>query len=155
MNIWAGKIGKIAKPNPMKPRGKALLIPGRSRFHDSAAQSAIAALPREGRIARQCRRCLIANDQIARMRQLREWCYPGAARQHWHQTNIYRALKRLGARRIAWGVYALHTEVRRALRQLGGETEGLGRQDAGKGNKTNGRLTLIPRPTNSGKHRGN
>jgi len=65
-----------------------------------------AALPREGRIARQCRRCLLINDGVATMRELRSWAYPGQPRQHWHHTNIRRALKRLGAQRIGWGVYA-------------------------------------------------
>jgi hypothetical protein len=41
------------------------------------------------------------------MRELRSWAYPGHPRQHWHQTNIYRALARLGAKRIGWGIYAI------------------------------------------------
>jgi len=79
----------------------------RRRFTDSQAQSAIAALPREGRVARQCRRCFLANNQVARLRQLRTFCYPSQARRHWHQTNSYRALRKLGAQRIGWGVYAI------------------------------------------------
>jgi hypothetical protein len=75
------------------------LVRARARFN--------AALPREGRVARQCRRCFLANNQVARLRQLREFCYPARQRRHWHQTNIYRALHKLGAQRIGWGVYAV------------------------------------------------
>jgi hypothetical protein len=67
-----------------------------------------ASLPREGRIQRACRRALIAHDGLAHMHQLRAWCYPGQARQHWHHGNIARTLKRLGAKRIGWGVYATY-----------------------------------------------
>jgi hypothetical protein len=49
----------------------------------------------------------LANNQVARLRQLRTFCYPSQARRHWHQTNIYRALRKLGAQRIGWGVYAI------------------------------------------------
>jgi hypothetical protein len=49
---------------------------------------------------------MLAHDQVVRMCQLRAWCYPGLERQHWHHGNIARALKRLGAQRIGWGVYA-------------------------------------------------
>jgi hypothetical protein len=63
-----------------------------------------AALPREGKIARQCRRCLLVNDGVASMRELREhWCYVGQPRQHWHHWSIVRALIKLGAQRIGWG----------------------------------------------------
>jgi hypothetical protein len=68
---------------------------------------AIAVLPRQGRIIRQCRRCLTAHNGFARMRELREWCYPGRQRQHWHHNNIRRALERLSAKRIGWGMYAI------------------------------------------------
>jgi hypothetical protein len=80
------------------PRQRAL-VRARARFN--------AALPREGRIARQSRRCLLARQGVASLRELREWCYPSRERRHWHQTNIYRALRKLGARRIGWGMYAL------------------------------------------------
>ena len=79
----------------------------RQRSIARARTSFIASLPREGRIAQQCRRCLLAHNQVARMRDLRAWCYAGQERQHWHHGNIARTLKRLGARRIGWGVYAL------------------------------------------------
>src|SRR5947207_1587805 len=81
---------------------------GRRRSIDTARLSFNAPLPREGRIARQCRRCLIAHDGLATMRELRAWCYVAQPRQHWHQTNIYRALRKLGVRRIGWGMYATH-----------------------------------------------
>jgi hypothetical protein len=69
---------------------------------------AIASLPRpNARIVRQCRYCLIANDGIASMRQLREYCYFGEQRRHWHYRSIWRALMKLGAQRIGWGIYAL------------------------------------------------
>jgi hypothetical protein len=58
-------------------------------------------LPREGRLARQIRRAFTAcNNRPLSMRELREWCYAGRARQHWFYINIKRALARLGARQI-------------------------------------------------------
>jgi len=72
-----------------------------------ARQSFIAANPREGSIQRQTRRAFTANNcKPLSIRELLDWCYPARLRQHWHYTNIYRALKRLGAKRIGWGVYA-------------------------------------------------
>jgi len=79
----------------------------RSRSISKARLSFNAALPREGRVIRACRRALIARDGLVSMRELRSWAYPGHPRQHWHQTNIYRALARLGAKRIGWGIYAI------------------------------------------------
>jgi hypothetical protein len=67
---------------------------GRLRPRDKAYQAAIAALPREGRIIRQVRRCLIVNPRPT-MKDLRSWAYPGRAREHWHYRSIYRALRRL------------------------------------------------------------
>ena len=49
----------------------------------------------------------LARQGVASLRELREWCYPSQERRHWHQTNIYRALRKLGAKRIGWGMYAL------------------------------------------------
>jgi hypothetical protein len=80
-------------------------LKGRVRSIARAARSFNPSLPREGRLARQCRRCFVAN-RVVSMRQLREWCYPGQARQHWHYSGIYLALRRLGAKRVGWGVYA-------------------------------------------------
>jgi hypothetical protein len=54
-------------------------------------------LPRVGRLQRQCRRCLIANDGSATTTQIRAWCYPGRERRHWHHAEIRRALRQLGA----------------------------------------------------------
>jgi hypothetical protein len=73
---------------------------------DIARMRAIAALPREGSTTRQCRRCFIAHDGQATMTQLREWAYPREPRKHWHYWSVYRALMRLNAKRIGWGVYA-------------------------------------------------
>jgi len=67
------------------------LVKARARFN--------AALPRQGRVQRQARRCLLARQGVASLRELREWCYPSQDRRHWHQTNIYRALAKLGAAR--------------------------------------------------------
>ena len=70
----------------------------RSRSIARARQSFIAALPREGRIRRQTRRAFVASDgRPLSMTELRQWCYPGQARQHWHYWSITRALHRLGA----------------------------------------------------------
>jgi len=65
-----------------------------------------AALPRQGRVIRACRRALIARDGLVSMRELRSWAYPGQPRQRWHRWSIVRALVRLGAKRIGWGIYA-------------------------------------------------
>ena len=65
-------------------------------------------LPRRGRVARQCKRAFIAHQfQPVTMATLRQWCFPGQPRKHWHYGSIYEALKRLGARRVGWGVYAV------------------------------------------------
>jgi len=80
----------------------------RSHAVSKARLSFNAALPREGRIERQSRRCLLARQGVASLRELRDWCYPSQERRHWHQTNIYRALAKLGAKRIAWGLYAIN-----------------------------------------------
>jgi hypothetical protein len=80
---------------------------GRAAYRNRTWCKAIASLPREGRIIRACRRALIARDGLVSMRDLRSWAYPGQPRQHWHQTNVYRALRKLGAQRIGWGIYAI------------------------------------------------
>jgi len=80
---------------------------GRARYRARARMIVIAALPRQGAIIRQTRRCLIAHDGLATMRELRSWAYPGQPRRHWHYFSITRALRRVGAQRIGWGVYAI------------------------------------------------
>jgi len=82
---------------------------GRPRHRDRARMLVIAALPREGRIRRQTRRAFIARNPRS-MTELREWCYPGQARRHWHYWSITRALRRLGAQRIGWAVYAISVQ---------------------------------------------
>jgi hypothetical protein len=63
-----------------------------------ARQSFNAALPREGRIQRACRRAFIASGgRPLSMRELRQWAYPGQLRKRWHRWSIVRALRRLGA----------------------------------------------------------
>jgi hypothetical protein len=57
---------------------------------------------------------MIANDGVASMRQLRDWCYPCEPRQHFHYRSIWRGLMKLGARRIGWGIYALRSAEPRA-----------------------------------------
>ena len=52
-------------------------------------------LPRLGRLQRQAKRCLIANDGSATTTQIRAWCYPGRERQHWHHAEIRRALRKI------------------------------------------------------------
>jgi hypothetical protein len=81
-------------------------LKGRAHYRTRAWLKVIAANPREGRIQRAVRRAFIAHNPRT-MRELRSWAYPGRDRQHWHQTNIYRALAKLGARRIGWGAYAI------------------------------------------------
>src|SRR5215472_10563862 len=73
-------------------------LKGRARYRDRAWTRVIAALPREGAIARQCRRCFVAHDfKPVTMTELRGWCYAGRKRQHWMYWSITRALRRLGA----------------------------------------------------------
>ena len=80
---------------------------GRRRSIDTARLSFNAADPRTGRLARQIKRAMVIDSGVVSLKRLRAWCYPGQPRKHWHQTNIYRALKRLGARRIARAIYAI------------------------------------------------
>jgi hypothetical protein len=68
----------------------------RPRSIDRARLAFNAALPRQGRIAKQCHRCFVARDGVATMRELRQWCYPRQDRQHWHHWSIVRALRKLG-----------------------------------------------------------
>jgi hypothetical protein len=82
----------------------------RERSIATARLSFNPALPREGRVMRGCRRALIARDGLVSMRELRSWCYPSQPRQHWHYWSIYEALKRLGAQRIGWGVFATYAQ---------------------------------------------
>jgi hypothetical protein len=81
----------------------------RQRSINKARLSFNASFQRRGsRVATQIHRCLIAHDGIASMAQLRNWAYIGQPRQHWHYKWIYAALRRLGAKRIGWGVYATY-----------------------------------------------
>jgi hypothetical protein len=76
-------------------------LEARRRSIARARQSFIASLPREGRVRRQCRRCFIAHSgKPVSMTDLRQWCFAGRERRHWHYWNIKRALRRLGAERI-------------------------------------------------------
>src|SRR5262249_56295214 len=62
----------------------------------------IAALPREGRVQRQTRRAFVAHDgRPLTMTELRQWCFAGKQRQHWHYWSITRALNRLKQSRSA------------------------------------------------------
>jgi hypothetical protein len=46
----------------------------------------------------QCRRAFLAHDgQPLSMTTLRQWCFAGRTRQHWHYWSITRALRRLNA----------------------------------------------------------
>jgi hypothetical protein len=48
---------------------------------------------RVGRIQKQIRRCLIALDRPATIRDLLEWCYPRLTEfRPWHRTNVHRAV---------------------------------------------------------------
>jgi len=42
------------------------------------------------------------------MTQLRSFAYVGQPRQHWHYKWIYAALRRLNAKRVGWGIYAIN-----------------------------------------------
>src|SRR5215469_18829684 len=85
---------------------------GRQRSIATARLSFNASLRRPGgRVVTQIRRCLTAHDGIASMAQIRGFAYPGQPRKHWHYSRIYAALKRLGARRVGWGLYACCQDV--------------------------------------------
>jgi hypothetical protein len=92
---WRGRQANRA-PTHLKQ-----LKDARPRYADRNRMLVVASAPREGRVARQCRRCFIANEfRPVSMTQLREWCYPARPLQHWFYINIKRGLARLGARQI-------------------------------------------------------
>ena len=72
-------------------------LKGRARYRNRDWLKLIAAPKRSGRVMKQTRRAFIARNGPLSMTELREWCYPGQARQHWHYWSITRALRRLGA----------------------------------------------------------
>src|SRR5262249_50672491 len=80
----------------------------RQRSAYRARLSAIPTNPRWGRVMLGARRCLVANEGIASMRQLKAWCYVGRPHAHWQYEVIREALVRIGAQRIGWGVYATY-----------------------------------------------
>jgi hypothetical protein len=65
-----------------------------------ARLSANPTFPRRGRVANQARRCLIAHNGLATMRELKSWCYAGRKHAHWQYEVIREALRRLGAKQI-------------------------------------------------------
>ena len=69
---------------------------GRARSIDKALAAFNATLPRRGRLIRQLSRCFLVYSRPT-PKQMREYCYPGRKRQHWHHTNIYRALRNIRA----------------------------------------------------------
>jgi len=91
----------------MQQIGYAASKEGRRRSIERARLSFNAALPRQGRVQRAARRCLIAKNGVASMRDLRDWAYPGQPRLRWHRWSIVRALAKLGCKRIGWGIYAI------------------------------------------------
>jgi hypothetical protein len=96
MNRRETKVGEKIWP---KIAGENTSKPGRSRIARALA-AFDPTLPRLGRLQRQAKRCLIANDGSATTTQIRAWCYPGRERQHWHHAEIRRALRKLGAHQI-------------------------------------------------------
>jgi hypothetical protein len=59
-----------------------------------------ARMPRRGRVELGVRRCLIAGDGIASMKDFRLWCYPTRQPRRWMYYSIRRALWKLGAAKI-------------------------------------------------------
>ena len=82
-------------------------VVARRRVGDSGLVAFDPSLPRRGRLVRQIERAFVIGDGRASMRELRRWCFPCRPREHWHYADIYSALRRLGAQRIGWGVYAV------------------------------------------------
>ena len=80
-----------------------MIAPGLETTGNNSGRSRIAralaafdpTLPRLGRLMRQAKRCLIANDGSATTTQIRAWCYPGREREHWHHAEIRRALRKI------------------------------------------------------------
>jgi hypothetical protein len=89
-------IGVVASVAPGQSRGKS----SRLRAIGTARQSFNPALPRLGRLMRQCQRCLWVHDGIATSTQLLSYCYPGQPRRHWHHGEVRRALRAIGAKPI-------------------------------------------------------
>jgi hypothetical protein len=73
---------------------------GRRASIDRALAAFNPRLPRRGRVRRQAERCLIAQNGIASMKDLRAWCYIGQPFQRWQCWSIKCALWKLGARQI-------------------------------------------------------
>lgn len=85
----------MSRRDPLSPRQTQT---GARALADRSRMRALAALPREGRVQRQTRRAFIANGgRPLTMTELRQWCFAGRQRQHWHYWSITRALHRLGA----------------------------------------------------------
>jgi hypothetical protein len=79
---------------------KTELNGGTTRPIDRARALADPTLPRRGRLKTQAKRALVAHGGRASTSQIREWCYVGKPYQHWHHTEIRRALRQLGAVQI-------------------------------------------------------
>jgi hypothetical protein len=47
-----------------------------------------------------CRRCLVARNGVATVREIREWAYVGRPQRHWQYAEIRRALRQLGAKQL-------------------------------------------------------
>jgi hypothetical protein len=78
----------------MQQLGRTAVITGaRQRSIASARVSFNAAAKRQGHVMRACRRALIALG-ACQTRDLLDWAFPGAERQHWHYKSIYRAAPR-------------------------------------------------------------
>jgi hypothetical protein len=71
---------------------------GRARSRGRPKHIVIAAPRRSGRVITQTRRAFIASGgRPLSMTELRQWCFAGRERRHWHYWSITRALRRLGA----------------------------------------------------------
>jgi hypothetical protein len=75
-------------------------LKGRAAYRDRAYMLVIARLPREGRIARQCRRCFTVRAGVATTADLRAFAYPAQPFARWQCWSIKRAMQRLGAKQI-------------------------------------------------------
>src|SRR5262245_24827918 len=88
---------------------KTTLLKRRHRFTDSTAQSAIASMPREGRVMRQVRRAFVAAGKPLCIGDVLPWIYPQLDRfKHWHRWSARRALLR-------YAVPIGHSETGRGL----------------------------------------
>jgi len=100
IGLRPGKFGRVPQFQAGRIWKLKVVAAGRKRPRpvDRNRMCVIAALPREGKIQRQIRRCFIAHSGQHKTRDLLNWAFPTQPRQHWHYWSIYRAAPRYAVR---------------------------------------------------------